>query len=850
MSQSVEATTSPSPEGVEFFEKHIRPLLAERCYECHSAQAKKTKGGLSLDSRQGVAAGGTNGPVILPGDVVNSPLILAVRWKDPDLAMPPKGKLTPQEVEKLEHWVRMGAPDPRGENGAAALAKPKAKARDPEADRKWWAFVPLTTTPQPVVKQAEWPRKPIDFFVLNSLEARQLQPSPKADPRSLLVRLYLDLTGLRPNYTEVEAFVRDPSEVAYAEIVEKLLASPEYGQRWGRHWLDVARYAEDNPTTEASNPPYPNAWRYRDWVIDAMNRDLPYNQFVSLQLAADLIPGTARGEMAATGFLGIGPVYHKDARLSKDVIENLAMDDWDERVDVVSRGVLGLTVACARCHDHKFDPISTRDYYALAGVFASTAAAPRSVTEIDPVVENRSMAASQRLFYLSYVANLLRGEPGSSPVEARRKVEGFVRELEGIQKEIADLRESHPALHAQLSKLDRRPQPYENPEPARAATGEAKVPEIPAEPKAAEAAVPAKPNVETSVVAANGTAMPNAGGEARGRGFRGEADPFFHSVFDAGVWVNGSDPDLTRIDLKVGVPRDLRLLPGGNVAKPGEVVPRGFPAVLTNGDAAFHEGSGRRELAEKIFTDAAPLAARVMVNRVWGWHFGRPLVETTSDFGVQGEKPTHPQLLDDLAARFVAQGWSLKWLHRELVLSATYQQAGRSRADAAAVDPDNHLLWRMNPRRLDAESIRDCLLQAAGTLDRKAGGPSSNADQIENTRRTVYSRISRGRAGNFLRLFDFPEASMHSPGRETTTTPLQQLFVMNSPFMRAQAESLLRGVPDGLDDAGKVAAMIRKVMLREPEGRELELAAQYLTSGTLLDFAHALLCTNELIFLP
>ncbi|MDB6070204.1 MAG: hypothetical protein JWL81_1375, partial [Verrucomicrobiales bacterium] len=301
---------------------------------------------------------------------------------------------------------------------------------------------------------------------------------------------------------------------------------------------------------------------------------------------------------------------------------------------------------------------------------------------------------------------------------------------------------------------------------------------------------------------------------------------------------------------KPGVPRDLRVLPGGNVAKPGDLVPRGFPMVLTKGDAAFHQGSGRRELAEKIFTDAAPLAARVMVNRVWGWHFGKPLVETTSDFGVQGEKPTHPRLLDDLASRFVAHGWSLKWLHRELVLSATYQQSGRSRPEAAAVDPDNRLLWRMNTRRMDAESIRDCLLQTAGTLDGRAGGPSSNADQVENTRRSIYSRISRGRAGNYLRLFDFPEASMHSPGRETTTTPLQQLFVMNSPFMRAQAEALVRGVPEGADEPGKVRDMIRKVLLREPDERELELAAHYLTTGTLLNYAHALLCTNELIYQP
>ncbi|MEP6956811.1 MAG: DUF1549 domain-containing protein, partial [Chthoniobacterales bacterium] len=620
------------------------------------------KGGLLLDSQKGVTAGGDSGPVIVPGDVENSPLIQAIRWTDSDLAMPPKAKLTPQQVQKFEQWVQMGAPDPRTEASAAVLTK--AKTRDLEADRKWWAFLPVTKSPTPTVNQPAWPQKRIDLFVLKEIEAKQLKPSPRADPRTLLLRTYVDLTGLRPSYEEVEAFAKDPSEKAYADVVEKLLASPQYGQRWGRYWLDVARYGEDNPTTEASNPPYPNAWRYRDWVIDALNRDLPYDQFVSLQLAADLIPGTPRSDIAATGFLGIGPVYHKDGRLSKDVIENLYMDDWDERVDVVSRGVLGLTVACARCHDHKFDPISTRDYYALAGVFASTVAAPRPLTEVDPEVEARSMAASQRLFYLSYVANLLRGEPGSSPKEARKKVEGFVTELERIESEIADLRASYPALHSQLAKLDRRPAPYKDDGKGSGAPVAEKLPDVPAEPKAAEASLPAS-EPAAAPTAAKDSDAPNAPRPERRRGFRGEADPYFQSVFDAGLWVNGSDPDLTRIDIKPGVARDLCVLPGGNVTKPGDVSPRGFLTVLAKGDAAFHHGSGRRELAEKMFTDAAPLAARVIVNRVWGWHFGKPLVDTPSDFGAQGEKPTHPQLLDDLAARFVANGWSLKWLHRE-----------------------------------------------------------------------------------------------------------------------------------------------------------------------------------------
>ncbi len=791
-------------EGIAFFEKHIRPVLVERCYECHSTQARKVKGKLLLDSRIGIAKGGISGPVLVPGDVEKSRLIEAIRWTDADFAMPPKGKLSPQQIERFEQWVKMGAPDPRSE---PATGSPKiAKTLDLEVGRKWWAFRPLAQTAAPMVKQRGWARKPIDFFVLQELEAKQLSPSPRADPRTLIQRAYLDLAGLRPSYEQVEAFAKDPSDKAYELIIERLLAGPEYGERWGRYWLDVARYGEDNPTSEATNRPYPFAWRYRDWVIDAINRDVPYNRFVTLQLAADLIPKTPRSDLAATGFLGAGPIYHKDGRLSKDVIENLYMDDWDERVDVVSRGVLGLTVACARCHDHKFDPISTRDYYALAGVFASTLAAPRPLAEVDPQVETRFMLAAQRLFYLSYLANLMRSEPGTKPKEARRKVEQFTKDLDNIEAEIADLRDKYPGLHAHLVKLDKRPAPFgSNTKPA-----------------------------------------PPAGKPARSVG----AEPFFHSVFDAGLWVDGTDPDLTMLDVKPGQPRDLRVLPGGNVAKPGEIAPRGFLSVLTKGDPAFRHGSGRLELAEKIFSDAAPLAARVIVNRVWGWHFGKPLVDTPSDFGSQGEKPTHPPLLDDLAARFVANGWSLKWLHREMMLSAAYQQASRLRPEAAKFDPANRLLWRMNPRRLDIEAYRDCLLQAAGNLDTSRGGPSTELDQSANKRRSVYGRVSRGRTNSLLQLYGFPEATMHSPGRETTTTPLQQLFVMNSPFLRDQAAALLGSVSKEADVNAKLRAMYHKVLARDPSERELALANQYLATGTLTDYAHGLLCTNEVIFWP
>jgi hypothetical protein len=368
----------------------------------------------------------------------------------------------------------------------------------------------------------------------------------------------------------VEAFASDGSPDAYDRLIEHLLASPHYGERWGRYWLDVVRYGEDNFTGEATTPPFPYAWRYRDWVIDALNRDVPYDHFVKLQLAADLMPGTPRGDLVALGFLGAAPSYHKDGRLSKEVIETLYGDDCDERVDAVSRGLLGLTVACARCHDHKFDPIPTADYYALAGVFASTTAAVRPLAEIDPAAETKFMASTQRIFYRSYVANLLRDDPGTKVAEARQKVLRYSAEMEKIRDDNASLRDKHPEMYGYLARLAKLPPAY----PDQATV----------QPAQAVAPTP------------------------RGRGRRGaSAEPFFQGVFDAGLWIDGSDPDLTMLDIRPGESRDLNVLPGGNVAKPGPLAPRGFLSVLSKGDPKFHQGSGRSELDDRICSVAAPL---------------------------------------------------------------------------------------------------------------------------------------------------------------------------------------------------------------------------------------------------
>ena len=613
---------------------------------------------------------------------------------------------------------------------------------------------------------------------LAKLDANNLQPSPPADPRTLIRRAYFDLTGLPPTYDEVEAFAADPSPTAYAELIDRLLASPRYGERWGRHWLDVARWAEDHPTSESTNQPHPYAWRYRDWVIEAFNDDIPYDRFIRMQFAADLLPGFEPSDMRALGYIGNSPMYHKDPRLSRDVIETLASDDWDERVDAVSRGLLGLTVACARCHDHKFDPITNKDYYALAGVFASTWLVKRPIVAMDAAEAEKLVWDHERLYRV-------KGQVGN------------LKELDTIAPEVhSKVAELQAEVEALQAKLER------------------------------------------------------------------DHTPLTHAVIDCGVWIDGSTPTVTWIDLRPGEPRDLPVFMKGNVANPGDIVPRRFLTVFSEATLSeeeiepFRQGSGRLELAERILDEAGPLAARVWVNRVWGWHFGEHLVRTPSDFGTQGQRPTHPELLDDLAARFVENGWSLKWLHREIMLSATYRQASRHIESAAEADATNRWLWRYNPRRLDIESWRDAMLQASGELDLAMGGPSDPVDTECDARRTVYSKISRGRPHPIFQLYDYPDATQHTPQRQVTTTPLQQLFVLNSRWMQYQAGSLAIAVYDIKNPEKKIRALYRRTLARNPTPTEIDQARTFLKARedelghtTWAEYAQILLGTNELIFL-
>ena len=763
-------TLGRADEGTDFFEKKVRPVLVEHCYSCHSAGAKKEQGGLRLDTPDAIRKGGESGAVVKPKDA-NSLLLLMVAHAPDVPAMPPKKKLPGAAVADLREWVKMGAPLP-----AATVAKPAIG----EAARRFWSFQPVAEKTAPKVSDPKWPVTKADFFVLKALDDQELRHAPPADRRTLVRRVYFDLIGLPPTFQQVEAFAADTRADAYEQLVDELLASPRFGEKWGRHWLDVVRYAEDNSTSESTCKPPRFPYRYRDWVIAAFNADLPFDRFVKLQLAADLTPDTKPDDYAGLGFLGLSPVYHKEPKLSKDVIAAFVADEWDERVDTITRGFLGLTVACARCHDHKFDPVSTEDYYALVGVMANTQLAERPLKlsadasqDALTTVRLDLIDATQRLSY----AKEVRG----TAVKEKKDTAPFDAQVKAVEARVASLRTKEKAL-------------------------------------------------DTGTIA--------------------------NVVRDAGTWVNGSDPTWTVLDYKPGTFRDLPVFVRGNPMRHGEIVPKRFLSVLSTGEPKpFKDGSGRRELADAITTDAAGLTARVFVNRTWGWVFGRHLVATPSNFGALGDRPTHPELLDDLAARFVANRWSMKWLVRELVTSATYRQASLHDEKSAAADPDDRLLWRAPRKRLDLEAWRGAMLQVSGQLDLAGGGPSDNLDGPRSVRRTVFGKVSRERPADIHRLFDLPDPRAHGEKREATTTPVQQLYFLNSPFVRQSAAALAKAATTGKSGADAAKALFRQVLLRDPSADELATALKLVRPARAGGapawelLAQALLASNEFLFL-
>ncbi|MGV3721564.1 MAG: DUF1549 domain-containing protein, partial [Actinomycetota bacterium] len=754
----------PSASDSAFFESRVRPLLAKHCFACHSQ--KIAQAGLRLDTQQGMLKGGDSGPAVVAGKPDQSALIRAVKYSDAKLQMPPSGKLTEAEIAVLADWVGRGAHWP------SETAKPTGGAKGPlglAAGRKFWAFQPFAAVKPPVVKQKQWVARPIDAFILAKLEARGLNPSPAADRRTLLRRLSFDLVGLPPTPDELQAFIEDRSPDAYEKQVERLLASPHYGERWARHWLDLVRYC-DVPESWAVSEAQP--WLYRDWVVEALNRDLPYDQFVRLQLAADEMPEAKPTDIAALGFIGLSPSYWKELKLAPDVIKTVVAEEWEERIHTVSSTLLGLTVACARCHDHKFDPISQDDYYALAGVFASTRLTPRP---------------------------LLPEPEADAVMKARAKVKA----LEAEAKRLQDMAAKTPAQAEMLRG------------------------------KAAE-------NMQAAAQLKQQTPHFNA--------------PVAYAVDSAYLDVLPDGPNHTKLSYRDGVGLDVPMQLRGNPAKEGRVVPRRFLTVLSPKEPArFTHGSGRRDLGDAIFRDSAPLAARVMVNRVWKHHFGSGLVETPSNFGVQGDAPTHPELLEALATRFVRNGWSLKWLHREILMSAAYRQVSEPSAKLVAADPDNRLLGRMSRTRLEVEAWRDAILSASGTLDARLGGAAQELSSKDNVRRTIYGTVTRRDLDHLLRLYDFPDPTTHSPARFHTTTPLQQLFVLNSEFITQQAAALTARLKKVAP--GDVAAQVRRAYVllygREPRAEEVRTAQEFLAAGddeTWRQYAQVLLARNELIF--
>ena len=706
------ARAEPSAADLEFFEKKVRPILVERCYECHSAEAGKSKGGLTVDSQPALLQGGDNGPALIAGDPDKSLIITAIRYQKRELQMPPKSPLSAAEQRVLEEWVKRGAPDPRREEIAASV---KPRPVDVEQGRRHWAFRPVAEVPTP--KNGH----PIDAFLQAKLADKGLDFAPPADPATFLRRITFDLTGLPPTPEELAAFIADHKaapEAAVRRLIDRLLASPHYGEKWGRHWLDVARYADSNGLDE--NIALGTAWRYRDYVVRAFNQDKPFDRFLTEQIAGDLLPArdlAERHEMAtATAFLNLGAKV-----LAEPDKEKLAMDVIDEQLETTGRAFLGMTLGCVRCHDHKFDPVTQADYYALAAIFKST-----------------QSFSSDRMGALSLAHETPLGD-----------FEDF------------------------------------------------------AAVKIAEQALAAKKK-EVSAAQAEAKKAPGASAEAKVMRLMDEMEAIEKSLPDLPTAIGVRDAETIQSKLAIHI--------RGSHLTLGKEVPRGFIQVMQSPDApapAFpKEHSGRLELARWLTDPAHPLTARVIVNRVWSWHFGRGIVGTPDNFGLLGDAPSHPELLDWLARWLPANDWSLKDLHRLILTSRAYRQGGSDRQPAAAAaaerDPENRLLHHFPMRRLEAEEVRDSLLAVAGLLDLNMGGKtvplrnrqfvfnhtSKDATKYDSLRRALYLPIIRNNLYDLFQQFDYPDPAVSTGQRNSTIVSPQALLLMNSPLAGQAAAGL------------------------------------------------------------
>ncbi|QDU26576.1 Planctomycete cytochrome C [Anatilimnocola aggregata] len=897
------ASVASTDEGTDFFEAKIRPVLVEHCYACHSADAalqKKLKGGLLLDTREGIRKGGESGPAVVPDKVDESALIAAIRHES--FKMPPKGKLPEAVIADFVKWIELGAPDPR--DGTSVVQTEKI---DWQKAREFWAFQKPKAHAPPRVKNALWPRKEMDHFVLAELEKRGLTPVRAATKHEWIRRATFDLIGLPPTPEEVDAFEKDESPEVLAKVVDRLLESPHYGERWGRYWLDLARYTDDLGGT-VGPVLAPTAFRYRDWVVQAFNRDMPYDQFVRLQLAGNLIREPAKDfteRLGGLGFQGLGQRFSGNA---VGMVKKKVADELDDRVDTVTRALLGLTVSCARCHDHKFDPIPTVDYYSLAAAYnganlsaeialaspaqvAAEAQRKKEAAELQAKMDKLTADEGRRLGrqelarldeYLLAAWKLHvraeRKQPADAEAVARESnLNSFF--LVRWTKALANpkgipLLEAWHAAALKASETAAMNDPVEPPQELRDASAKAKSKADDAlralsESEGAKSKLP--PAAESFIKAHlsnDGAAFQLRGKDAIA--YLSAADRLQYDEWDAKLQrLQASAPAaVARAPAVIGGGQPLQINVRGNADVLGPVATPGFLTILRRDSSASATSLSRLELADAIVDRNNPLTARVFVNRVWHYHFGRGIVGTTSNFGQLGDRPTHPELLDTLAVRFMENGWSTKWLHREIMLSATYGLSSVPEAKNLAKDADNHYLWRVSPRRLDFEAWRDSMLAVAGKLDPEIGGQpyrdpqgkvQLHPEDPENRRRTIYGFISRFKPNPTLTLFDFPEPNVTSDQRTVTTIPQQQLFAINSPFVLAMARSFAERLNASEQSEERRLLLAWQLAFgRLTTERETVVAQEFLREAAASEeklgpwerLCHSLLTTNEFTFVP
>lgn len=885
------ATTTQAAENPqaneEFFEAKVRPLLLEKCVECHGPD--DASGELRLDRRSAVIKGGASGALVDQGNPAASRLLKAIDYKDSALQMPPDGKLTDEEIGILTQWVETGAFWPEESADADAAPLPPSERID-EFRENHWSFQPLAAVAIPEVAATGWPRSPIDHFVLQKLEQSGLSPNHPADRRTLILRAYFTLIGLPPSYDEVNAFVSDDSPDAFERLIDRLLDNEHYGERWARHWLDIARYADTTGYFPGSrDTSYPYAYTYRDYVINAFNSDKPYNQFVIEQIAADRLelPEDDRQALAAMGFLSVGRRFM-----------NRQHDIIDDRIDVVTRGFLGLSVACSRCHDHKYDPIPTADYYSLYGVFASThepeelpllgdpTKTPRyqefldakaeKQREVDQWLEERRVAIERELRsriadYLVYLAKTLPGqdagdvpkvgERGALRVPAIQRWQAFLSKQETKTDSIWSVWHTLTEFKSDTfaSQLEQAIGSSENPIELPNSNGAILQRLRQSKPQSiADAAKvvgtfleevyanwnqtvekdPAvntlsDPNMESARQFLISASAPTSLDIDQANGHLDQAERnTYNSKLGQIKAVEAKHPGAPArgmVLLDNANPHDPVIFKRGQPGNRGDRVPRRFLQILSHVDGGqpFTEGSGRLELAKAIASSDNPLTARVIVNRIWQHHFGAGLVRTASDFGTRGEPPTHPELLDYLAKEFIDDGWSIKRLQKRIMLTATWQQSSVTRADAEKIDPENRLLGRMPRQRLEFEPLRDRLLFTAGTLQLDIGGRSVMIHK-DARRRGLYAYIDREDVPGLLASFDVPSPDASQAIRAQTTVPQQALFLLNSEFVIQQATALYERVAAIQNTDERVNSLYRLALARDADAEEIEFAKRFL----------------------